>query len=735
MSMQGSSSSSETPIMCENCEGVVINEAVSSNIDFEDEDGDSEDWLELYNNSDQSISLANWSLTDDSLEPQQWLLPEIELGAGEYLLIWASDKDIAEPGRALHTNFKISSKGETLYLYDDTGVLKHSLEVSGLRAGTSIGLSKDNQSTVYFDAPTPGFENSPAEFLGVVETEVTFTAVGGPDSPAMIMLEGAESAQEIRYTLDATIPSAEADLYQGAIMALENTVVRARIFADGYIPSIEYTRTFLTDVTHDIPVITLVTDPINFFDAQYGIYVLGDDYESRPPNYGANFWEDWERPIHFALYEVPGDLAIEFNAGVQIFGGWSRAINDQKSLAFYSRTRYGSEEFEYLFFPDLPYDSYNNFILRNSGNDWNNTMLRDLAITSLMAGSAVDYQVGRPVAVYLNGEYWGLHNLREKTNEHMLARKHDLDKDDINLLEIEAEIVEGTNEGYLALLEYLETADPMTDAFYETVAAQVDIENFITYFATQIYIVNTDWPQNNIKFWNSHTTGWRWILYDTDFGFGQSATSSPSTNTLRYATGTIESTGGGFGGGFGGNSNPPAWATLFQRTLLNNPKIQARFINRFADLLNSRFLPENVEMHINTLASRIANEIPLHQDRWEDGRWNWQANIEDMIQWGYDRPPFMWQHLTDFFDLSAPELVTIGGLDTSAGVVKVNSIVIDSETWSGSYFPEVAITVEAIPKAGYEFSHWSGDSEATDAGITVTASSPINLTPVFSALP
>lgn len=733
-----SSASSQAPSACENCTGLVINEAVSSNIEFEDEQGDSEDWLELYNNSDQAISLAGWSLTDDPLEPQQWLLPDMELGAGEYLLIWASDKDLAVVGSPLHTNFKISSSGETLYLHDQTGALKHSLEVQGLRAGTSVGLSKQNQNAAYFDQPTPGAENSPNEYLGVINTEVTFSAVGGPDSPAMVILEGANADQEIRYTLDATIPSAAADLYQGAIMSLYNTVVRARIFAENYIPSEEFSRTFLNGVSHDIPVITLVTEPDNFFDNDYGIYVLGDDYETRPPNYGANFWEDWERPIHFALYETPGELAIEFNAGVQIFGGWSRAINEQKSLAFYSRTRYGTEKFEYPFFPELPYDKYNNFILRNSGNDWNNTMLRDLAITTLMAGSELDYQAGRPVAVYLNGEYWGLHNLREKTNEHMLAKKHDIDKDDINLLEIEAEVVEGTNEGYLALLEYLEMADPTTDEFYEAVAAEVDIDNFIAYFATQIYIVNTYWPQNNIKFWNSPSTGWRWILYDTDFGFG-SGTGSPSINTLRYATGTIETTGGGgFGGGFGGfggNSNPPAWATVLQRTLLENPQIQARFINFFADQLNSRFLPEHVEAHVNKLAGQIANEIPLHGERWANDRWNWQENIDTMIEWGYQRPAYMWEHLADFFDLSTPEAVTISGLNTSAGTVRVNSLTVASETWSGSYFPEVAVTLEAIAKEGYAFSHWSGSSDASDASIVINASEAVNLTPVFVAAP
>lgn len=745
-SSQGVSSSAASSVMnppiepCSNCEGVIINEAVSSNIEFEDADGDSEDWLELYNNSDQAVSLAGWSLTDDPLEPQQWLLPDIQLAAGAYLLIWASDKGLAVAGEPLHTNFKVSSDGETLYLHDQTGALKHSLEVSGLRSGTSVGLSNTHQATVFYDAPTPGAVNSMQEYAGVITAELTFSAVGGPNSPAMVMIGGAQPGQEIRYTLDATIPTANSDLYQGAIMTPENIAIRARAFADTFIPSQDVSRTFLADATHDIPVITLITEPVNFFDNDYGIYVLGDDYERAAPNYGANFWEDWERPIHFALYETPGELAIEFNAGVKIFGGWSRSINTQKSLAFFSRTRYGTNKFKYPFFPELDYDKYNNFILRNSGNDWNNTMLRDLAMTSLMADTDVDYQAGRPTAVYLNCDYWGLHNLREKTNEHMLAKKHDIDKDDINLLELNAEVVEGSAEEYLALTAYLSEADPTTQAFYDSVAAQVDLSNFIAYYTAQIYIVNTDWPHNNIKFWNSPTTPWRWILYDTDFGFGQSFSGEVSTNTLEYATGNIAQTdngggfgGGGFGGGFGGVSNPPEWATLVPSKLLQNPTIQAQFINFFADQLNSRFLPAHVEAHITNLASQIATEIPAHKERWEADRWYWQTNIDDMILWGNQRPSYMWQHLTEFFELSTPTTLTIKNLNTQAGTVALNSLTINTENWSGEYFPEIPITLTAVAAEGFEFSHWSGAGDTTDAAITLNITEAITLTPVFVA--
>lgn len=727
-STTSSSSSSEsysgTP--CTTCTGVVINEAVSSNSEFEDEDGDAEDWLELLNNSSNAVSLAGWSLSDDPLEPDQWVFPDIQLAAQQPLLIWASKKNRAIADQPLHANLKVSSDGETLYLFDASGNLKHSLTVEGLRTGTSVGLSSKNQATVYYATPTPGAVNDDTEYAGVVNTSPTFSHAGGANSPSLVMLSGADLDQTIHYTLDATHPTGQSPQYQGAIPVSGNATIRARIFAPHFIPSVTQSRTFLPDASHDIAVITLETDPLNFFDMDFGIYVLGTTYDRAPPNEGANFWQDWEREIHFSFYEPDGSLGIEFDTGVKIFGGYTRSFA-QKALAFYARGRYGVDKFEYPFFPELPYQKFENLVLRASGNDWMRTMIRDRTFTSLMAGSGVDYQAGRPVAVYLNGEYWGLHNLREKVNEHFLNAKHDIDKDEVDLLEANAEVSEGSNEDYLALIDYVTNAIPTDAEFYDTVAAQMDIENFIAYEVLQIYIANTDWPERNIKFWKTPGNKWRWILYDTDFGFGLYQ-NSVLDNSIEYATASSTR----------GESNPP-WATLLLRKLIQNPQFQQQFISYFADQLNSRFTPENVATVITTLAEQIGTEIPLQSARWASGRnfWNWQNEIDQLINYGNTRPEYMWLHLQDFFDLTAPTTLSIVGLDTVAGSVLVNSVVVQEAIWSGDYFSEIPVTVTAVANPGYTFSHWSGGSDATDASLILNLDADLNdtleLTPVFIA--
>ena len=411
---------------------------------------------------------------------------------------------------------------------------------------------------------------------------------------------------------------------------------------------------------------------------------------------------------------------MEFNTGVKIFGGYTRSFA-QKALAFFARGRYGVDTFEYGFFPEVEDEEFEGLVLRASGNDWLRTMLRDRAFTSLMAGSGLDYQAGRAVAVYLNGEYWGLYNLREKVNEDFLAAKHGVKKNQVTILEGNAEVVEGSNEEYLALIDYVSTSNPAGADFYSTVSAQMDMDNFIAYQAIQIFIANEDWPDRNIKFWKSPQTKWRWILFDTDFGFGL-YDNNVSKNTITHATASNSTLG----------TNPP-WSTLLLRRLLMNPQFKAKFINYFADQLNSRFLPSNVAAVIEPLADEIRSEIPQQKARWGGRNWDWASEVQSLITYANNRPTYVWQHLRSHFALSAPVTLSIEGLDNLAGSVRVNSLAITQARWSGRYFAEVPVTVTAIAKPGYRFARWSGASSSTEASVQLSLSGATSLTPVFVA--
>ncbi len=908
---------------------IRINEAVSSNSIYFDEDGDSPDWFELYNNGTQDISLENWTISDNLEELDMWTFPEITISPDEYLLVWASGKDrslntysrtlinqgdifkydipntepnpnwknlnfnvsswangatgfgyndgddnttipygtlsvylrknfnitnvddiislildidyddafvayingvevtraniggvpppfdsgdistdheaqmysgglpdrfvlsnlnsflvegenvlaiqahnisstssdftiipflsaiystpndsgIDPPGilnlsddNPLHTNFKISSNSETLILSNNIGTIVDELVIEGLPPNTSIGVSNITENIVSYIQTTPGYENADEEFLGSIQNEVIFSQNGGiTQNPFSLSLSGNTPSQNIRFTTNGSTPTNSSNVYIEPITISENSSVRARIFSNtnNYLPSKVTTESYIFNSSHDIDIMLLTVNPEDFFDDETGIYVFGPDgtFDTWQPYFGANFWEDWERPIHFSFYKNNSNEFVEFDGGVKIFGGWSRGQNGQRSLAFFARGQYGDSKFEHPFFDNLNYDKFEAFVLRSSGQDWMRSNMKDIMLTSLMRGSEIDFQEHNPVATYINGEYWGMYNMREKTNEHMLASKHGVDADRITLLTNNAEIIEGDNTEYNELINYIENIDYLTDDNYEYLSERIDIKQYALYQATNIFINNTDWPGNNIKFWKHPDTKWRWIMYDTDFGFGPWWNwGNFEENTLNFA---LEPNGGGW-------PNPP-WSTLLFRKLITNINFRDQFINRYADELNTRFLSSNVVQHINQVFGTIQPEINAHFERWKDdpslgyeitdvnghiGFYQWA-----MMNFATQRPAIVKEHIKSQFDLPNFHPLTITNIDSSQGLVEINeNLNIQESSWTGDYFETVPVKLKAIAELGYEFSHWSGDLYSTNQTINVSIDQAFEIIPNFTNL-
>jgi hypothetical protein len=619
----------------------------------------------------------------------------------------------------LHTNFKISSRGETLYLYDGTGVLMDSLMVPVLSGDVSYGNVPGSDDFRIFESPSPGEINIGTTYLGKVTNEVQFSHPGGMTGPIALALGPVEAPEEIRYTLDATEPNEFSPTYESPIAVDSNTVVRAAVFQPGYLPSKISSRTYIIGDGHALPIVALVTDPYNLFDNDYGMYALGRSYEPEFPHFGANFWEDWERPLNFTLYELDGELGTSFDAGAKIFGGWSRG-NGQKSMSIFARGRYGTSSIEYPIFPGNPYSSYQAIVLRNSGNDWLHANFRDAALTGLLRGSGLEYQAYQPVVAYLNGTYWGMYNIREKINEHFLASKGNVSPDDIDLLEFNGSVIHGSNEDYIELLNYMNNNSLATSSNYNYVASKIDITNFIIYQIAQIYYNNQDWPGNNVKFWNHPGGKWRWIVFDTDFGFGIWDRDDYQENTLAFAL---------------DDSNDhwpnPAWSTLFLRKLIANHKFRNRFINKFADELNTRFSSTSVLTHLDTLADRIYPEIGSHYERWGSSQSTWSEHYDNMKRFAERRPPVLRTHIISQFGLSSAHRLTITNSATEFGTVQVNSIHVEDRQWEGYYFNGVPIVVKALPAPGYKFTHWTGTMESNSSKLDINMTSGLVLTPHF----
>jgi hypothetical protein len=632
------------------------------------------------------------------------------------------------PSSYLHTNFRLSSNGDDLILSDQDENIIDSIFTGTLETDMSFGRYFESSSWVLFAEPTPGSSNSTSSYAGAL-SPIEFSMASGFYNQGQISVELStpDESATIYFTMDGTTPTMDDFNYGYSIPLTSTTVIRARAFLNGWLPSETESKTYIfgEDEAEGLPVVFLSTNPSTFFDEDTGMYVMGPNASWDFPYFGANFWEDWERLIHFEILETDGS-GFAANAGVKIFGGWSRAF-PQKSLSIFSRSFYGPSTFDYTLFPDSEIDSYEAFVLRNSGNDWESTMLRDGFITSLTNDLDIDHQQYRPAVHYINGEFWGIQNIREKVNEHFLASHHLISSDNIDLLEFEGEAIHGTNTDYMNLLDYIENND-MNDPLVQTALENwIDIESYMSYQAFQIFIDNQDWPGNNIKFWRDHRVGgkWRWILYDTDFGFSIWESNAYTHNTLSFA---LEPNGPGW-------PNPP-WSTFLFRRMMDNNHFKYSFINIYCDLLNTVFQPNYLISHLDSIANNIEEIIPVHLARWyNNGNWpnstvNWQSRINTMENFSTNRRSYAINHIKNEFDLPNIAQTSLNIVPEGAGSIQLNTLKIIESGWNGYYFPTIPIEAKAIPNEGFQFSSWL-EFPDSNAIIHVQVTDPFTLTAVF----
>ncbi|MBN2090371.1 CotH kinase family protein [candidate division KSB1 bacterium] len=648
-----------------------------------------------------------------------------------------------------HTNFKISASGETLLLSDPNGNIVDKVTTENIPEDVSWGRQPDGSANWFlFNQSTPGASNL-GQGASKMAKEPQFSRTGGfyPDRMS-IELSTQSPTSTIFYTLDGSEPKVTSPVYSKPILIQSTTVVRAKTYGANLLPSKTITHTYFINSKpgqSTLPVFSLVTTPDNLFNIENGIYTLGRNAQNSNPYYGANFWQDWERPVHVEFFESNGTPGFIMDAGIKIIGGWSRA-NPQKPLAIFARNEYGYGEINYRLFPELPFEEFQAFILRTGGNDWGRTFFSDGLMHGLVEDVDLENTAFRPCVIYINGEYWGILNLREKQNEHYLAMYHAVNPDSIDMLEMNGSPIHGDAAHYNKLINFISNNDLSRPENYEYVKTQMDVDNFIEYNVAQIYFDNRDWPGNNIKFWRPRTkTGkWRWLLYDTDWGYGVNAYGRGGNqypfdyNTLDYATSPQQTPNH--------HANAP-WSTLLLRTLLNNEEFKNNFINRFADRFNTIFRAEIAVEKINQIKKMLEPEMqqqlnkwsysyPLwsrHQLYWDDmGTWN--SYIQIMIDFANYRIPYTQAHIINKFKLGGVVYLTLDVLPSVGGFIKINSIYPEQFPWQGQYFMNTPISVKAIPYPGYRFIGWQGFSTSISDSISIKLSRATSLRALFEPI-
>lgn len=738
---------------------LYINEFMASNgKTIGDADGNFNDWIEIYNPKEESVQLEGYYLSDDLENPTRWAFPDMKIDPKSHILVWASGEDRVDDEGMAHTNFSIDRQGEPLILTAPDGEeIIDFIAKREVPRDISFGRAEDGSGELqYFENPTPGTRNLPAAPY-YINRPPTFSREGGFYQKPFDLTLTSEEHEQIYYTLDGSTPTENSILYEAPIPILETmdaaeefpraTVIRAKAFSENREPSKVVTQSYFVgaDVFEQFsfPVISLNTDADHLFDEETGIYAenhlfdeeSGSDVENNYDKRG----REWERPVAFEIYEPNGALGLRQDLGIRIHGGATRSYA-QKSLRLYARGVYDDADvMEYEFFPELKakggdwdIQEFHRLILRNSGNDWSSTMFRDAFIQSLVEDiDTIPTQAFRPSVVFINGEYWGIYNLRERQDEYYFKSHFGVDPENITVLENRKVILDkGSPKGeshYHDMLKFIEDVDLRDEQHFQEIEKLMDVDNYLDYFIAQIYFANTDWPQNNIRFWRYNTEEtpedskhwedgrWRWIMVDTDFGFGRYTRHRDDERFSGIRQDTIEWVLSEKGGRW-----EDVETNFLFRNMMKNTGFQNEFIKRSVDYQNTFFHSDRVLSRIDGFQKTYADEIGLQLMRWGrlDGSIdNWKAEVDILREFAEDRPAYVMKHLDRHFQLGEQFQLNVDFEQHDQGTVLVNDLDIfmfsDSvdykNPWEGHYFKSLPIEVKAEPRDGYRFVGWGGD--------------------------
>jgi hypothetical protein len=695
---------------------VLINEVCATNGDvlMDQESGNFTSWVELFNSGSSSTNISGYFLSDDPNLPFKWQMPQnTTIPAKGYLIIWCDGK-----WNGRHTGFELDADGESLVLSTNLGAQIDRVDFPQQHTNISYGRTTDGASVWKFSvSPSPLGGNNHNIDGNQLDQPIFSKESGRYSGNLIVSLLHPKSGIDIRYTTDGSEPSQASSKYSLPISLSSTRTIKAKAFTSGMLPSETIVATYLiNEHPSNLPVVSISTKPAYLWDNTIGIYTNGTNgIPGNCNNNSVNWNQDWDRHATFEYFSASGERQVSQHVDIRIGGACSRNM-PQKSFVVNPKGKYGDNDFDYAFFPTKPdVDKFGELFLRNAGNDFNTTMFRDAFFQSLGIGQMdLDYMAYQPTVFYLNGEYWGIQNLREKIDGDYIESNYDIDKEDIDLLETYENAIEGNNSAWLTYKTTLASLNPNNPATFDYIDKNIDVQEYINYLITEIYIANTDWPGNNIKFWRQRSTNgkFRWILWDTDFGFGLYQNQSyPAHPTLTFATATN-----------GPNWPNPPWSTEHIRLVLQNPEFRSRFIATFATAMGTAFHPDRINTIIDEFASRIEQEVPYHKMRWGGSGFDWLYQVQRLRDFSNQRYPFMQSHAADFFGLS-PLKFSVNTDPPNSGAVKLNGVTTKSFT-NAPYFSGTPYRVEPKPNAGFRFAGWS---------VTTRESETLTLSPLESS--
>lgn len=410
--------------------------------------------------------------------------------------------------------------------------------------------------------PLPDYEDD--EFVFTEDmSDIMFSHNGYFYGKAVTVKIYSRRGGDLYYTTDGSEPTASSQKYEDkgiSLMAAVNGQPKVyplqvkAIYDDGTESDVFVHTYFIgsaVEKRYTTLVFSIVGDPNDLTNAPDGIF-YGDNYKLRG--------QESERPIHLELINAEGEALVSQFAGIRIYGGVSRE-SFQKSMKFYARKSYDANHgsFRLSCFDELRQDgtntqvlNYDKFVLRNCGNDFQFAYIRDELNQTLAARAGFqDYEAVLPAIAYRNGEYVGFYWLHASYCDDYFKTKYGANPtapdaeepagefvileggDTFKKADEDDELQTGLAEEYEAAYADFTERGVTNDEVYEELRAWMDVENYLDYFAYNIYLCNKDWPNNNYKCYRycagtgetyaaegAYDGRWRYLLHDIDYTLG-----------------------------------------------------------------------------------------------------------------------------------------------------------------------------------------------------------------------
>lgn len=704
-----------------------INEFLADNVSVNPDNYDFDDfsdWLELHNTGNTPVDISGYYLTDELSQPQKWQVPNgTSIPAGGYLLIWTDDFD-GEPGqketrewypwkekytlKGYHAVFKLDKEGEEIGLFDASGSLVDSVSFGQQFHDVSMGRKADG-SWAFFDEPTPGAANvTTAKPLSTSEIcgEVTFSVEGGFYKRAQTVTLNTKGNEDIYYTTDGSVPYPSDKKYSSPVSVSTTINLRARAFTADKLGGKVCTNTyFINEKNRTVMVASIATDPDFLNDNTIGIW--------------KNNMKGREVPAALEFFTTDGKRVAHFNAGIRngTLTGFSK---DQHPLQVALRDRYGDEFVEYRFF-DKPITKFNRLRLRQGSDAWSDSFINDAILDAINKGQTdVGYQAFRPVVVYVNGEYYGLMNLREQFKEQFFKENFGIDasnRDEVRSILLPSggilgytegwELIKGTWDSRRSLIQSVRTGT-IDDAKYSQLQNTVNIASFSDFFILITFGNAITWGHNQ-DMWKLPDGKWNWLVTDFD-------------RCWAYK---------GFGLGGGGVSNNLFTSVVSDDTLfskmITNTKYRDYFVQRYAAHLNSTLSSGRLTKIVDSIASLIEPEMAEHAQLWAShggisSLTSWKSEVADIRKFMEERQSYSWDHFSSrplsLSNGTAVLTVKVSPTEANARIL-INGVPMTQGLSNIKLFEDIPFELSGKDNGKWKFKGWSEGGAGSALSLTL----------------